>query len=152
LLTIIFLMPYLTDITGLCLVIGAVAFLAAWVGTSSERLSYAGLQIALAFFFSTLVGYGPTIDLTEARDRIIGILFGNAVIFIVFAMIWPVRVGSEARKSIAAALDKLSKVFSGGVQKNQHATILALTEALAQARRLELLNPFEPVFLRRGSS
>jgi len=150
LLTIIFIMPYLTEITGLCLIVAAISFFAGWVGTSSESLSYAGLQIALAFFFSTLVGYGPTVDLTLARDRVVGILFGNVIIFIVFSIIWPVSVGSEARKLIAAALDKLSKIFSGDAQGEPDATVLALSDDLAQARRLVFLNPFEPKDVRHG--
>jgi hypothetical protein len=61
------------------------------VATGSERISYAGLQIAFAFFYSVFQGYAPDTDLDNVRDRVVGILFGLIVTGLVFQYIWPER-------------------------------------------------------------
>jgi multidrug resistance protein MdtO len=148
--TIIFIMPYLTTIMGLSLVIAVIAFFAAWVTTSTERLSYAGLQIALAFFLCVLVGYGPTIDLAEARDRVVGVLLGNLIIFFVYTLIWPTTVVEKARLSLAAALSKLSQMMAIPPQTlneeptYKHALFFAFSDAIFQARRFVSFKLFEP--------
>lgn len=155
--TIVFIMPYLTTITGLCLIVFVVAFFAAWVATSSERLAYAGLQIALAFFVSILVGYGPSIDLTLARDRIIGILFGNLIVFIVFSTIWPVSVAVKTKMGLAVALEKLSEWLSlmsqtsnKTPQAKTDALLFALDGSLLQTQKLVSLDLFEPKHIQDG--
>lgn len=148
--TIIFIMPYLTTIMGLSVIIAVIAFFAAWVATSTERLSYAGLQIALAFFLCILVGYGPTIDLTEARDRVVGVLLGNLIIFLVYTLIWPTTVVEQAKLSLAAALSKLSQMMAikpptlREEQAHKDALFFAFSDAIFQARRFISFEPFEP--------
>jgi multidrug resistance protein MdtO len=55
---ILLLMPRMTDLGDLFLLLAPVTFLAAWVGYGSERISYGGLQIGLAFYLVVLQGYG----------------------------------------------------------------------------------------------
>ncbi len=43
-LSIVFVLPHLTDIGQLCALTAVVALFAGWVATSSERLSYAGCR------------------------------------------------------------------------------------------------------------
>ena len=103
---ILLLMPHMTDLGDLLLLLAPVTLLAAWVAHGSQRIAYAGLQIGLAFYLVVLQGYGPTIDMYTARDRTIGILFGNIVIFVIFTTIWPVSVAEcgahESRQGIGA--------------------------------------------------
>ena len=54
-------------------------FASAWVAAGTPRISYAGFQIAFAFFLCVIQGATPAFDMTIARDRVIGILFGNLV-------------------------------------------------------------------------
>jgi uncharacterized membrane protein YgaE (UPF0421/DUF939 family) len=90
--SILLLIPRMEGITSLALLIAAVTALAAWVAAGSERIAYAGLQIALAFYMCVLQGFGPDTDFNKIRDRVVGILFGIAVTTLVFRYLWPDHV------------------------------------------------------------
>src|SRR4029077_129618 len=89
LFTIIFLMPHMETIVSLVVVVAFASAIAGWGATGSERISYAGLQIAFAFFYSVFQGYAPDTDLDNVRNRVVGILFGLIVTGVVFYYIWP---------------------------------------------------------------
>jgi multidrug resistance protein MdtO len=89
---IVFLMPYLTSIGSLLVVVFAAGLVCAWVAAGSPRISYVGYQMAFAFFLCVIQGPSPAFDLTFARDRLIGIILGNVVVYLIFANIWPVTV------------------------------------------------------------
>jgi multidrug resistance protein MdtO len=140
-LCIVFVVPHLTDIGQLCLLIAAVSVGAAWVATSSELLSYAGMQIAFAFFLGVLQGYAPATDLTALRDRIAGILLGNIAITIVFSSIWPQSVRSGVRGALAEAL----RAIGGALRRpcNAAEARMRVIQALARAYHLHALSLFE---------
>ncbi len=56
--------------------------LAAWIAAGSERIAYAGIQIGFSWF-------APLTNLTELRDRVLGILLGVLVSSIVHLYLWP---------------------------------------------------------------
>jgi uncharacterized membrane protein YccC len=89
--SIVFLIPHMETIASLIVLVAAVAAIAGWVATGSERISYAGLQIAFAFFLSMFQGYAPDTDLDKIRDRVVGILIGIAVTTVIFHYLWPER-------------------------------------------------------------
>ena len=91
LFSIIFLIPHMETIASLIVLVAAVTAIAAWVATGSERISYAGFQIAFAFFLSMFQGYAPDTDLDKIRDRVVGILIGIAVTTVIFYYVWPER-------------------------------------------------------------
>jgi multidrug resistance protein MdtO len=107
-LCIVFVLPWLTDIGQLSILILCVSAGCAWIATSSERLSYAGLQIAFAFFLGVLNGYAPATDLTVLRDRVAGILIGNVIVTVVFTLLWP----ESARQRLRAALADLFRAIA----------------------------------------
>jgi multidrug resistance protein MdtO len=140
-LCIVFVLPYLTDIGQLCLLIGAVSVGAAWIATSSELLSYAGMQIAFAFFLGILQGYAPATDLTVLRDRIAGILLGNIVITIAFSALWPQSAMAGVRAALAEALRAIGEVIRrpGNAEQSRTRTV----QALVRADHLRTLSLFE---------
>lgn len=140
-LCIVFVLPHLTDIGQLCLLIAAVSVGAAWIATSSELLSYAGLQIAFAFFLGVLQGYAPATDLTVLRDRIAGILLGNIVITIVFSSFWPQSARSGVRAALAEALRAIGAVIRRSPNIEEART--RAVQALVQADHLRTLSLFE---------
>src|SRR5213593_3616122 len=101
LFSIVFLMPHMETIASLVVLVACAAAIAGWVATGSERISYAGLQIAFAFFYSVFQGYAPDTDLDNVRNRVIGILFGLIVTGLVFHYIWPERATAAGDRKIA---------------------------------------------------
>src|SRR6266446_2125600 len=154
---ILLLMPLMTDLGDLLLLLAPVTLFAAWVASGSERISYAGLQISLAFYLVVLQGYGPTIDMYTARDRTIGILFGNIVILVIFTTIWPVSVANVVRTNLANALEQLAALVGLGARPDGEASQgarsvaeIAFGQTIAQARAVLVNDPFETSEVRRA--
>jgi uncharacterized membrane protein YccC len=99
LFAIVFLMPHMETIASLVVLVACASAIAGWVATGSERISYAGLQLAFAFFYSVFQGYAPDTDLDNVRNRVVGILFGLIVIGFVFQYIWPEPSGTKSQTS-----------------------------------------------------
>jgi uncharacterized membrane protein YccC len=95
LFSIVFLMPHMETIASLVVLVAGVAAIAGWVAAGSERISYAGLQMAFAFFYSVFQGYAPDTDLDNVRNRVVGILFGLIVAGLIFHYIWPERARTK---------------------------------------------------------
>jgi multidrug resistance protein MdtO len=140
-LSIVFVLPYFTDIGQLCALTAVVALFAAWVATSSERLSYAGLQIAFAFFLGLLQSYAPATDLTVLRDRVVGILFGNVVMTLVFSGLWPESAFTRLRSALADALHAMAALLRSPQDTTPNRQ--RVVEMLERAGNYEPLSGFE---------
>ena len=101
----------MVTIASLVVVVACASAIAGWVATGSEMISYAGLQIAFAFFYSVFQGYAPDTDLDNVRDRVVGILFGLIVTGLVFRYIWPERTIDRFRDALRAALRQLARLL-----------------------------------------
>jgi multidrug resistance protein MdtO len=141
-LCIVFVLPHCTDIGQLCLLIAVVSAGAGWIATSSEQLSYAGLQIAFAFFLGVLQDYAPATDLTVLRDRVAGILLGNVVITIVFSTLWPQSAATRVRSAVGQTLRALAALVQSpsdaAVNREKAARALVLAEHFRTLRGFEL--------------
>ncbi len=80
----VFLLPYLDSIDSFTIFFATVTALASWISTSSPRLSYCGLQIALAFYLVNLQEPFEQISLSVSRDRVVGVLLGLVAMWLVF--------------------------------------------------------------------
>ena len=140
-LSIVFVLPHFTDIGQLCVLTAVVALFAGWIATSSERLSYAGLQIAFAFFLGLLQTESPATDLTVLRDRIVGILLGNVVITLVFSGLWPESALTRLRAALADAQRAIAALLSSPA--DVAAARQRTNEALTRAEHFEALSRFE---------
>ncbi|PHI97412.1 hypothetical protein BG621_01105 [Parasaccharibacter apium] len=103
---IVWVMPHLTSVAELLIVVGIMIFIGAWVKAGDQRISYMGLQMIIAFALSDLVQFAPATDLTIPRDRIIGILIGLTITFVVHTVFWPCSAMTGAMKKLKA-LDAL---------------------------------------------
>jgi multidrug resistance protein MdtO len=148
-LCIVFVLPHMTDIGQLCVLIAVVCAGAGWIATSSERLSYAGLQIAFAFFLGILQDYAPATDLTVLRDRVAGILLGNVVMTVIFSLLWPESATSRLRAALAEALRAIGVVIKGGGDPT--GARIRTAQALVTADHFEALSSFELSMLPKDS-
>src|SRR6266850_972516 len=151
LFSIVFLMPHMETIASLVVLVACASAIAGWVGTGSERISYAGLQIAFAFFYSVFQGYAPDTDLDNVRNRVVGILFGLVVTGLVFRYIWPERTIDRLRAALRQALRQLAQVLEiprressiEAAKADAHRLIGETSKSFDQARRYMELTEFE---------
>ncbi|HEY0296488.1 MAG TPA: FUSC family protein [Bordetella sp.] len=147
----VFIVPSLSSIGELMLLVFTASWASAWVAVGSPRISYAGLQIAFAFFLCVIQGSSPGFDLTIARDRAIGILLGNIVVYLVFTRIWPVSIAGRIDQAIAALLQqwrRIAQLGDAAERRAQAADALMRHQAIGQD--LGLI-PYEPSWVRPGA-
>lgn len=137
----IWLIPRYETLGVYLLIVFCVHALAAWVTASSERISYVGLQIALAFDLGVLKDYGPPTNIDPLRDRFIGIILGVCIISAVFALVWPESAQAIARQKLAACLHAIARLLHLAGSKNSSAQREQLE--LEIASRLSEANSFE---------
>jgi multidrug resistance protein MdtO len=131
-------------IASLIVVVACAAAIAGWVAAGSELISYAGLQIAFAFFYSVFQGYAPDTDLDNVRNRVIGILFGLIVTGLVFRYIWPERTIDRLRAALRQALRQLAQLLrTDGGKPEPEGLVAKVSTELAQAQRQAELASFE---------
>jgi multidrug resistance protein MdtO len=150
-LATVFIVPHLESIGGLLLLILPVAALSGWVSSGSERISYCGVQIAMAFFYGVLEAYVPNTDVTHVRDRVVGIMLGIAVMAVIFTYIWPERAQQQMRAALvkalraaAALLRRLGGADPGTTAGSIEAERSGIFENLVLAQRLAEVSLFEP--------
>jgi multidrug resistance protein MdtO len=106
----IFILPYLDSIGGFTVLFVTVTLPGAWFATSSPRLSYFGVQLALGFFIVNLQEFGIETSLTFPRDRVVGVLLGLFMMWLVFDQLWGAPAVVEMKNVFISLLHSLAKL------------------------------------------
>ena len=146
----VFILPHLSSIGGFTLIFIAVTSVASWIMTSSPRLSYLGLQAALAFYLINLVEFAVQTSLDPVRDRLIGILLGLFMMWLVFDHLWSAPASVGMQSAFISALRLLAQLtrepVSGDLRaavERSHALGETISERLDQGRSLADAVAFE---------
>jgi multidrug resistance protein MdtO len=153
-LSLVFLIPHMSDIGDLALLVFVVSAAAAWLATGSDLIAYAGLQMAFAFYVGLLQGLQPPTETTVLRDRIMGILIGNVLITVVFSTFWPVSSLASARAAVTAVYRALGqRLLQAGSSLSQILSArIDVASTLSKARRLLTISAYESRTLGRIES
>jgi multidrug resistance protein MdtO len=101
-----------------------VTAISAWIGTASARLSYLGVQLALAFYLINLQEFAIQTSLSFARDRVFGVLLGLLSMWLLFDRLW-----------VRNALDEMETVFAHNLEIFAELAEQLLVEDQVQAIR-----------------
>ena len=151
----IWLIPRFDTLGMYLLTVFCVHGLAAWVAFGSERISYMGLQIALAFDLGVLTDYGPSTGIDPIRDRFIGIILGIVIISTIFSLFWPEDARSVAREKLAACVRAIARLLNIRVGRDsdpqRERLELEIASHLAEANDAQDQAAFEAL-IRGGTS
>jgi multidrug resistance protein MdtO len=106
----IFIFPYVDTIFGFTIVYMIVTAVAAWFMTASPRLSYFGVQVALAFYLIHLQKYSFETSMEIARNRVVGVLLGLFAMWLIFDQVWGRPASIDMRKTFIANLRLLAQL------------------------------------------
>ena len=125
----VFVLPYLDGIFGFTILFAVVTAISAWISTSSARLSYLGVQLALAFYVINLQEFTIQISLAVARDRVVGVLLGLVCMWLLFDRLW-----------VRNALDEMQTIFARNLGMFADLTEQLLVEdQIAAIKRMRML-------------
>ncbi|MDK6768075.1 FUSC family protein, partial [Klebsiella aerogenes] len=133
LLLIVFVQPWTESIVGLLAMVLPVMALSAWIAAGSERIAYAGIQIGFTFSLAFLSWFGPLTNLTELRDRVIGILLGVLVSSIVHLYLWPDSEAPQLKSRLAQLYRQIANFLRTKDDKPQ---MVPLFQALTTSETL----------------
>jgi multidrug resistance protein MdtO len=119
----VFVLPYLNSIAGFTVLFAIVTAISAWISTSTPRLSYLGVQMALAFYLINLQEFTIQTSLAVARDRIFGILLGLLCMWLVFDRLWVKDALQGMEEAFARNLELLAELMNEPWRKGSGSTV-----------------------------
>ena len=130
----IFILPSFNSIGGFTILFIVVTALSSWVMTSSARLSYCGVQMALAYYLINLQEFAFQTSLAIARDRVVGVLFGLIMMWFVFDQIGGAPAWVTMKKTYIANLRLMARLAREPLatdMKSANDTYFSLREAIS---------------------
>jgi multidrug resistance protein MdtO len=106
-----------------------VTAISAWISTASARLSYLGVQLALAFYLINLQEFTIQTSLSIARDRVFGVLLGLVSMGLFFDLLWVRNAVGEMQAVFAHNLEMFAELAEQLLQPDQ-------IEAIQRIRQL----------------
>ena len=106
----IFVLPHLNSIAGFTVLFALVTAISAWISTSTSRLSYLGVQLALAFYLINLQEFTIQTSLAIARDRVFGVLLGLMSMWLIFDRLWVRNALDEMQSAFALNLEMFAEL------------------------------------------
>lgn len=106
----IFILPFLDSIAGFTLLFAVVTAISAWISTASARLSYLGVQLALAFYLINMQEFTIQTSLAIARDRVFGVLLGLVSMWLIFDRLWVKNALEEMQTAFARNLEQFAEL------------------------------------------
>jgi multidrug resistance protein MdtO len=116
----VFILPYLDSIAGFTILFVIVTTFASWFMTSSARLSYFGVQIAVAFYLIHLNSFAIEPSLSTARDRVVGILLGLIMMWFIFDQLWGASAVSDMKRAFLSAVRLLAEFAREPISRDYH--------------------------------
>lgn len=153
----IFVLPYIDSIGGFTVLFAAMTAVAAWIATSSSRLSYAGVQFAFAFYLIHLSDFSIQTNLAVGRDRALGVLLGITMMWLVFERLFPRSAGDEMVRIFVINTRLLADIVASSPRVENPASVLKVRRQRDEIyRRFGEVNaqsdavPFETGPMRAG--
>ncbi len=106
----VFVLPYLNSIAGFTVLFAIVTAISAWISTATPRLSYLGVQMALAFYLINLQEFAIQTSLAVARDRVVGVLLGLMCMWLIFDRLWVKDALQEMEEAFGHNLQLMSEL------------------------------------------
>lgn len=124
----IFILPYIDSIVGLSILFACVTAASAYVATSSPRLSYAGMQMAFAFYLINFTDFTVPLDLTIGRDRAVGVLLGIGAMWLVFERLYRRPAAAQMVRQFVKVTRLVANVKISGMSRSESVRIYGLRD------------------------
>jgi multidrug resistance protein MdtO len=131
----IFVLPHIDSISGFTVLFASATAVAAWIGTSSSRLSYAGVQFAFAFYLIHMSEFSIQTSLTVGRDRVLGVLLGITMMWLVFERLFPRTASDEMIRLFITNLRLMAEIAASSPRAGDRSAITKIRRQREEAHR-----------------